>query len=56
METLLSAANRPMLKVTRKRAGGLTIEILPKSGAQSAEILAAIESVLSLPPGGKIKG
>ena len=56
VETLLSSTKRPMLKVARKRAGGFMIEILPKSGAQSAEILAAIESVLSSPAGGKIKG
>lgn len=46
VETLLSSTKRPMLKVVRKRAGGLTIDILPKSGADVGELLKAIEGLL----------
>lgn len=56
VETLLSVTKRPMLKVVRKRAGGLTIDILPKSGADPAEILKAIEALLSPLANGKNKG
>jgi ParB family chromosome partitioning protein len=56
VETLLSATKRPMLKVMRKRAGGLTIDVLPKSGADAAEILKAIEALLSTPVNERSKG
>jgi hypothetical protein len=47
VETLLSTTKRPMLKVARKRAGGLTIDVLPKSGADAAEMLKAIERLIA---------
>jgi ParB family chromosome partitioning protein len=46
-ETLLSSKKRPMLKFTRKRAGGLTIDILPRSGAETSELLKAIKGLLA---------
>lgn len=43
---LRSKAGKPMLTVTRGRAGALTIKVHPGSGADKAEIVAAIEAEL----------
>jgi ParB family chromosome partitioning protein len=55
-ETVLSSTKRPMLKVVRKRAGGLTIDLLPKSGAEMSELMSAIESLLADHLTSKAKG
>ena len=43
-----SAADKPMLSVTRAtgRGGGMTIKLHPRSGADKAEILKALEAIL----------
>lgn len=44
-----SAGDKPMLSVVRAtgRGGGLTIKVLPRSGAKKAELLKALDAVLS---------
>lgn len=55
-ETLLSSTKKPMMRVVRKFGGTLTIDILPKSGADTFEILRAIEALLSQPQTPKKRG
>lgn len=46
-QTILAPNRKPMLKVTRKRAGGVVLEVVPKSGVALTELMSAIEVVLS---------
>lgn len=41
-----SKAGKPMLTISRGRAGALTIKVHPRSGAEKTEILAAIDAAL----------
>lgn len=43
-----SSYGKPMLRYVRARGGGLTIKIVPKSGADDKEILKAIERVVTM--------
>ena len=45
-EMILAPNKKPMLKVTRKRGGGIVMEVVPKSGAAPADLLKAIEAAL----------
>lgn len=42
-----STYGKPMLRYTRARGGGMTIKIVPKSGADAKEILKAIERIVT---------
>lgn len=49
----LSAARKPMLKVGKRRGGGVLLEFLGSSGATRAELQAAFEAVLTQYAGDK---
>jgi ParB family chromosome partitioning protein len=49
----LSAARKPMLKVGKRRGGGVLLEFLGSSGATRAELQAAFEAVLAQYAGDK---
>ena len=42
----LSAAGKPMLKVDKRRGGGVSLDFLGSSGATRAELRAAFEAIL----------
>lgn len=43
---VLGASGKPILRYVRARGGGVTIKVLPKTGASSAELLKSIEGLL----------
>jgi len=46
---IASSYGKPMIRYLRARGGGLTIKILPKSGADEKEVLKAIERIVTAP-------
>lgn len=55
-QLILSSTRQPMIKVDRKRGGGLVIELVPKSGASLKELEASIRSLLESLPADKPLG
>ncbi|WP_352000199.1 hypothetical protein VVT58_23770 (plasmid) [Sphingobium sp. SJ10-10] len=44
---IMGAGGKVILRYSKARGGGLTIKVQPKTGASSAELLKAIEGLLT---------